>query len=92
MTRILFSFVFLYFLISTISCKKESFITDQNAQLSFSADTIHFDTVFTSTGSVTHFFKVFNRKTKRDVMFEASKDCTISPNTILKPRKVNLNK
>ncbi len=65
MTRILFSFVFLYFLISVISCKKESFITDQNAQLSFSADTIHFDTVFTSTGSVTHFFKVFNNNNQR---------------------------
>lgn len=39
------------------------------------------------TGSYNNFFKVFNRKTKKDIMFEASKDCA-TPNTILKQRKV----
>ena len=42
------------------SCKKESFITSPNARLSFSADSIKFDTVFTSTGSITQSFKIFN--------------------------------
>ncbi|WP_315818418.1 hypothetical protein [Paraflavitalea speifideaquila] len=41
------------------SCKKDSFITG-HANLSTSADTLHFDTVFTSVGSVTHLFRIFN--------------------------------
>jgi parallel beta-helix repeat protein len=43
-----------------ISCRKDSFNTDGDAEISMSADTIHFDTLFTTTGSVTHFFKIFN--------------------------------
>jgi len=43
-----------------ISCKKDSFITSGNALVSISADTLHFDTVFTSVGSVTQSFKIFN--------------------------------
>src|SRR5258705_5918684 len=43
-----------------ISCKKDSFITSANAFISISADTLHFDTVFTSAGSVTQSFKIFN--------------------------------
>src|SRR6266705_5856518 len=43
-----------------ISCKKDSFITSANAFISISADTLHFDTVFTSVGSVTQSFKIFN--------------------------------
>lgn len=41
------------------ACKKDSFITG-NANLSTSADTLHFDTVFTTLGSVTHYFRIFN--------------------------------
>lgn len=42
------------------SCEKESFFTDPGAQLYISADTIKFDTVFTSTGSITQSFKIRN--------------------------------
>lgn len=42
------------------SCKKDRIITDSNAQLEFSVDTLHFDTVFTTLGSATRFFKVYN--------------------------------
>ena len=42
------------------SCKKESFITSGDARLYTSADTVKFDTVFTTTGSVTQSFKIFN--------------------------------
>lgn len=42
------------------SCKKESFITDSNALIFTSADTLHFDTVLTSVGSITKSFKIFN--------------------------------
>ncbi len=41
-------------------CKKDTFITSKDAQLFLSADTLHFDTVFTSTGSITQMFKIKN--------------------------------
>ena len=45
----------------SISCNKtEDFITDASAKLSFSLDTLHFDTVFTELGSATYSFKVYN--------------------------------
>ena len=47
-------------LILFYSCKKESFITSPDAQVSMSADEIKFDTVFTTTGSITQSFKIFN--------------------------------
>lgn len=43
-----------------ISCKKDSFITSEEAQLGLSADSLKYDTVFTSTGSVTKSFKIIN--------------------------------
>ncbi|HUQ67390.1 MAG TPA: choice-of-anchor Q domain-containing protein [Flavitalea sp.] len=48
-----------------VCCRKDSFISDSNAVVNISADTIHFDTLFTSTGSVTHFFKVFNENDRK---------------------------
>ncbi len=42
------------------SCKKESFISSTQARLGVSADTLTFDTVFTVSGSITKFFKIFN--------------------------------
>lgn len=43
-----------------LACKKESFITSPDAAISLSADTISFDTVFTTTGSVTKKFLIHN--------------------------------
>ena len=51
---IIFAYLFIF------SCKKESFITSSNAVIGFSADTIYFDTVFTTAGSVTQFVKIMN--------------------------------
>ncbi len=42
------------------SCKKKGFITSPDALLQTSIDTLHFDTVFTTTGSTTRFFKIIN--------------------------------
>ncbi|MEP7319652.1 MAG: choice-of-anchor Q domain-containing protein [Panacibacter sp.] len=42
------------------SCQKTSFITSGDALLFTSADTLHFGTVFTNTGSITQSFKIFN--------------------------------
>jgi hypothetical protein len=43
-----------------LSCKKESFTTSAEARLRTTADTLHFDTVFTTTGSVTQVVKIVN--------------------------------
>src|SRR5687767_9039121 len=43
-----------------VSCKKDSFITGPEASLSVSSDTLHYDTVFTTTGSITQFFRIYN--------------------------------
>ena len=55
---------FLIFLLPAIliySCKKDNFITDSSAKLDFSTDTVMFDTVFTTIGSTTKQFKIYNR-------------------------------
>lgn len=49
-----------YFLLTLISCKKETFITSQFARLNVTTDTLKYDTVFTSTGSITKSFKIIN--------------------------------
>ena len=47
-------------LLLTVSCKKDSFITSEFAQVNITADTLKYDTVFTTTGSVTKSFKIIN--------------------------------
>lgn len=53
------------FVIIAFSCKKTSFIDSPDAATSFSADTLHFDTVFTTAGSVTQSFKIFNQNDRK---------------------------
>jgi hypothetical protein len=48
-----------------ISCKKDSFITSIDARLSTSVDSLKFDTVFTTTGSITKSFKIFNNNEQK---------------------------
>lgn len=48
-----------------ISCKKDSFITSADARLSTSVDSLKFDTVFTTTGSITKSFKIFNNNEQK---------------------------
>jgi len=52
-------------LILFYSCKKDSFITSADAQVSLSADEIKFDTVFTTTGSITQSFKIINENDQK---------------------------
>lgn len=42
------------------SCYKEKFTTDHNDGLTFSTDTLNFDTVLTSVSTVSRYFKVYN--------------------------------
>ncbi len=44
-----------------ISCKKDNYYDGSDATLNFSSDTVFFDTVFTSVGSVTKQLKVYNK-------------------------------
>ena len=43
------------------ACRKDEIITDATAKLEFSTDSILFDTVFTTVGSTTASFKIYNR-------------------------------
>ena len=52
--------VFIILACITVSCRKDSFITGKNAIVNFSSDTLFFDTVFTSTGSITQSVKIIN--------------------------------
>ncbi len=47
------------------ACRKESFITSPDARLRTSDDAIAFDTVFTSVGSVTKFFRIYNENNQK---------------------------
>lgn len=53
-------FFFVFLLLLFYSCKKEHYINSTDARVRFSADTLKFDTVFTTAGSVTYFFKILN--------------------------------
>jgi hypothetical protein len=51
-------------LLAQFSCKKEKFEESKDALLTFSTDTLMFDTVFTTIGSATKQFKVINTHSK----------------------------
>ncbi len=56
---------FLFLLVSIFSaCKKDLFSDNPDLLLSTGVDSLHFDTVFTTTGSVTRAFKIFNNNSK----------------------------
>lgn len=57
-------FVFVLPVLLIYSCKKDNFTTDGSAKLDFSTDTVMFDTVFTTIGSTTKQFKIYNRNNK----------------------------
>jgi len=47
------------------SCRQDDFDTSPSLRLEFSADSLLFDTVFTTVGSSTRYFKVYNRNNSR---------------------------
>ena len=63
--RLLLVFWFTMLLAALFSCKEEEWVSDPKAELGFSSDTILFDTVFTTIGSVTKRFTVKNPYNKR---------------------------
>lgn len=47
------------------ACKKDSFITSPDAAVTITADTIKYDTVFVSAGSITQSFKIINENSQK---------------------------
>ncbi len=56
---LLLIFSILYFFMQS-SCKKDELLTDSSAKLSFSEDTLLYDTVFVTIGSVTKNLRIYN--------------------------------
>jgi hypothetical protein len=57
--------VLLMIALSSTSCKKNKLITDPSAKVDFSADSVMFDTVFTTAGSTTRQIRVINNNNQR---------------------------
>ena len=51
-------------IIAFSACRKDNLLDDKSAKLEFSSDTVFFDTVFTSVGSITERIKLYNRNDK----------------------------
>lgn len=47
------------------SCRKESFITSPDARVTITADTLKYDTVFVTAGSVSQVFKIINENNQK---------------------------
>lgn len=60
----LFSLLFFILVLCIYSCKKDHIITDSSAKVDFSQKSILFDTVFTTVGSSTRTFLVYNRNSR----------------------------
>lgn len=78
---LIFLSAFLFF-----SCKKDSFITSSAATLYTDADTLSFDTVFTTVGSITQSFKIFNNNDQKLRLSEVKLSGGTSS-----PFKINVN-
>lgn len=57
----LLSLISIVCIIALSACKKDGITTDRNDTISFSTDTLFFDTVFTTVGSSTRKFKIHNK-------------------------------
>ena len=70
--KIMNRLLLIVFALAIFSCKKDSFITSADALISITADTLHFDTVFTTAGSVTQIFKIKNENGQKLRLSEVS--------------------
>ncbi len=59
------SLILLSCLMLILSCRKESFITSPDARVSITTDTLKYDTVFATAGSITQAFKIINDNDKK---------------------------
>jgi hypothetical protein len=56
-----FFFIIFISALSFSSCNKDELLTDSSAKLEFSTDSVLFDTVFTTLGSTTRIFRIYNK-------------------------------
>lgn len=70
LTLIVGASLLLQFSLSLMSCQREDYLDEHEVKLEFSADTVAFDTVFTTLGSTTQQVRVYNR-TGRDVLLSS---------------------
>lgn len=66
------TFIALFFVVFFGSCRKDDINNSPALKLSFSTDTIFFDTVFTSVGSYTQKFKIYNTSNSKIVISSVS--------------------
>src|SRR5580704_16503205 len=67
----IFRFKFLLFILAAgliASCRKDLTDTSSAAAISFSQQTVFFDTVFTTVGSTTQYLKVYNTNNQKIVI------------------------
>ena len=69
---------FLVFFVVIMSCRRDDYYEGNDVVVTFSEDTLRFDTVFTSLGSATRFIKVFNPKDQPILVDVALKNQTNS--------------
>ncbi len=55
----------LFIIVTFSTCKKDVVLTDPSAKLNFSADTVTFDTVFTTVGSSTQQLMIYNNHNQK---------------------------
>ncbi len=55
----------LFVLLLFFSCRKESFITSADARVTITADTLKYDTVFVTAGSIYQTFKIINENNQK---------------------------
>jgi hypothetical protein len=55
----------IFFVLIYFSCKKDSFITSPDARITITADTLKYDTVFTTAGSVYQTFRIINENNQK---------------------------
>ena len=65
MKSLRYTIAFFFLLSAILACKKESFITSSGANLFISTDSLRFDTVFTTAGSITQSFTVVNTNAQK---------------------------
>jgi hypothetical protein len=58
-------FLFVCLFVALFSCKKDRTLTDSSATISFSQDSVLFDTVFTTIGSTTRAIRVVNKNSQK---------------------------
>ncbi|MFI5188193.1 MAG: choice-of-anchor Q domain-containing protein [Chitinophagales bacterium] len=60
-----FGLIILSLSILLFACKKDYFITSPDAQVTITADSLKYDTVFTTSGSITQSFKIINENDQK---------------------------